>query len=118
LAGTGFPLRRSAARVCRFAELPATWEAFLARKSGRWRARLRYIETRLERRGSVALEVARDPAEVGPFFSEFVELHEARWGSSMDPAFLAFLRRLAPSLFRRGELLLARLRVGSTVTAA
>jgi CelD/BcsL family acetyltransferase involved in cellulose biosynthesis len=72
------------------------------------------------RLGTSELEVATSPDQARAILDELVELHEQSWkrrglhGAFADPWFLEFHRRLIEKRFSHGEVLLARLRAGSS----
>jgi CelD/BcsL family acetyltransferase involved in cellulose biosynthesis len=117
LTKAGIELQRSPARVSPHAQLPATWEDYLALKGSSFSRRVRYNERRLARFGEVAIESPRDGREIDEFFDDLVKLHVRRWRVDIDEQFFGFHRKIARIFYELNWLLLARLRVGSTVVA-
>jgi CelD/BcsL family acetyltransferase involved in cellulose biosynthesis len=118
LRNAGADLRQSPPRVCPFVQLPPTWEDYLALKGSGFSRRIRYNEGRLAQLGTVTVESPSNEQEVDEFFDDLVDLHNRRWGTEMDPQFSGFHRQIARTFFGLDQLLLVRLRVGSTIVAA
>jgi len=117
LTKAGIEIQRSPTRVCPYAQLPATWEDYLALKGSSFSRRIRYNERRLARFGTIAIERPRDGRELDEFFDDLVNLHVRRWRTDIDGQFFGFHRKIARTFFELNWLLLARLRVGSSVVA-
>ncbi|HEX6987472.1 MAG TPA: GNAT family N-acetyltransferase, partial [Planctomycetaceae bacterium] len=89
---------------------------------GQWK-KLAYYRRRLEKLGTVRLEVAT-ATNFGELFDELLRLHEARWGLRGEPGVLAgaadraFHREAAGEMSSRGLLRLYGLRIDGRIVAA
>jgi CelD/BcsL family acetyltransferase involved in cellulose biosynthesis len=97
--------------------MPASLEKALAQMSGRQRAVMRRKLRKFDEIEGGPLEFARDEAERQEFMQQLIELHQERWrqrgraGVFSSEVFRRFHEALSSKLQKRGELVLARLRV-------
>jgi len=104
-----------------YAELPRSWDAFLARKSPDFRRKQRYCLGRLSKLGEVQLLVAGRDLPVDDALEAIIRLNRDRWedagASFRSDAYIEFHRRFARLAEPRGWLALLLLRIKDTVVA-
>jgi CelD/BcsL family acetyltransferase involved in cellulose biosynthesis len=89
--GGGRPLRRRerSSTVLPYAELPGTYDEYLAGRSSSFRRQLRRFDRRLAREAQLELRQTEDPGDLEADLETFFRLHFARWegrgGSSLQP---------------------------------
>jgi CelD/BcsL family acetyltransferase involved in cellulose biosynthesis len=103
-ASAGLPAHTAAEERCPVIELPATWDGYLARLSGKDRHELRRKLRRAEA-GGPRVEVARTPAAMAVLMDGFVALHRrSKVGKArfMDEPMEAFFREVGRDLAAAG----------------
>jgi len=108
-----------------YADLPATWDAWLQTLSGDRRYRVRNIRKKLNAAHPARFFVWTDPATLGDGFDRLVHLHRKRWESASgahshaftSPEYLGFHRAVMAALLPRDRLRLYALELGGQVSA-
>ena len=120
MSARGCAVLRRPMTVCRFIELPASWDAYLAGVSASRRQTIRRKNRALSRDHQLTLTFhGEDSLDAG--WREFLALHERRWGLTggyADRQQLALTRRFAASCARDGTLWLATLDLDGEPAAA
>lgn len=112
------PLARIPSPTVRFEH--ATWDAFLAARTGSFRAQLRRDRRAVEAAGEHRVELVSEPERVDAGMDALFAMHRERWGA--DSGFLAdgadaFHRAFAHVALKRGWLRLWLLEVNGAIEA-
>jgi CelD/BcsL family acetyltransferase involved in cellulose biosynthesis len=102
-------------------ELPTTFEAYMAGRSGRFRRHVAKCERRARAEAEIGYLFAPKDVTVDRALDAIVQLNHSRWGemgrSFRTGAALEFHRRIAPILVEKGEALLMLMTFGDRVVA-
>jgi CelD/BcsL family acetyltransferase involved in cellulose biosynthesis len=120
MSARGCAVRRRPMTVCRFIELPESWDAYLAGFSASRVKAIRRNERVLSRDHQVTVTF-HDEASLDSGWQRFVALHKMRWGLAggyADERQLDLTKRYAASQAREGTLWLATLSLDGEPAAA
>lgn len=105
--------------VCPYADLPRSWDDYLATRGSARRKAIGYRERNLERHASVSVTM-HDAATLTRGWSELLRLHDTRWSGrgAFDARLDALHRQFASALAQENKLWLATLEADGASVAA
>jgi CelD/BcsL family acetyltransferase involved in cellulose biosynthesis len=102
-------------------ELPTSFEAYMARRSGRFRRHVAKCDRRVRAEAPIGFLLAPKDIAVDRALDEIVRLNHSRWGemaqSFRTAGSVEFHRRIAPLLVEKGEALLMLMTLGERIVA-
>lgn len=123
LARRGQPYRARLEQPSYYLALPASWDDYLAARTGKFRNHLRRAEKRLDAAGSVTFEVVGADADVSARFEEVLGIERGSWKHAHGTAISAvahqsgFYRDLCAGAREAGMLHLSFLRLDGVALA-
>lgn len=103
----GWPVQEREPQIVPYADLPATFDAYLDRLSANMRYHVRRRRRGVEKTPGAAVRVARTPADIDAALTDLFELHQRRWQRNGRPGNLhdahkrEFLRRFCRTAAER-----------------
>jgi CelD/BcsL family acetyltransferase involved in cellulose biosynthesis len=120
-ARAGIDLVRTNETPCPSVQLPSTFEAYMAGRSGHFRRLVSYYERRLRKEAPIRYLFAPKEIPVDRALDEVIRLNRDRWGeegrSFRTRAIIEFHERIAPILVEKGEALLMLMTMADRVVA-
>lgn len=120
-ARAGISLARTNEMPATTVELPKSFDAYMAGRSGRFRRHVAKCERRVRSEARIGCIFAPQDITVGRALDEIVQLNHSRWGESgrsfRTGSSLDFHRRIAPILVEKGQALLMLMTLDDRIVA-
>lgn len=119
----GMKCEKTEQDACPVLKLPRTFEEFLSKLPGGYRARVKRSKRAFEKIGGLKIEIA-DTGNLDGFLDDFFWLHTARWASEggvgllFEPNVREFHREAARGFLKKGWLRLYRMEFGDRAVAS